>query len=84
MRYNLNVSYPLSEKFSAYVFNEIFLNLNRPETFAQNWTGAGFLYKLNKNIKLKTGYFQIKLPNATLKRLQLGVILNTNFIKKSK
>ncbi len=84
LRYNLNVSYPLSEKFSAYVFNEIFLNLNRPETFAQNWTGAGFLYKLNKNIKLKTGYFQIKLPNATLKRLQLGVILNTNFIKKSK
>lgn len=84
MRYNLNVSYPLSEKWSAYVFNELFLNINRDKRFVQNWTGAGFLYKLNKNIKLKAGYFQIKLPNATLKRLQLGIVLNTNFIKKSK
>ena len=84
LRYDLNVSYPLSNNWSVYAFNEIFLNLNRSKTFAQNWTGAGFIYKLNKSIKLKTGYFQIKLPNTVLKRLQLGVILNTDFTKKTK
>ncbi|MEE9407948.1 MAG: DUF2490 domain-containing protein [Polaribacter sp.] len=83
-RYNLNVSYPISKTWSTYVFNEIFLNLNSSKTFAQNWTGAGFINKLNSNIKLKMGYFQIKQPIKTLKRLQLGVILNTDFSKKKK
>lgn len=82
IRYNLNVGYPLSEKWSAYVFNELFLNLDRGKRFAQNWTGGGFIHKLNSNIKFKMGYFQIKSPNNVLKRLQLGVILNTNHTKK--
>ena len=64
IRYNLNISYPISEKWNVYIFNELFLNLNKSKTFAQNWTGAGFLYKLNKKIKLKAGYFQIKQPNS--------------------
>ncbi len=81
LRYNLNVSLPISEKWSFYTFNELFLNLDRGKRFAQNWTGAGFLHKLNNNLKLKIGYFQIKLPTNTLKRLQLGVILNTNHTK---
>ncbi|MFT6698805.1 MAG: hypothetical protein ACJAVD_000289 [Porticoccaceae bacterium] len=82
IRYNLNLSTPISKKWSIYAFNELFLNLDRGNRFSQNWTGAGFLHQLNKNLKLKLGYFQIKLPNNTLKRLQLGVILNTNHTKK--
>jgi hypothetical protein len=82
VRYNLNVGYPLSKKWSAYVFNELFLNLDRGKRFAQNWTGAGFLHKLNNQIKLKMGYFQIKSPTRVLKRLQLGIILNTNHTNK--
>ncbi|TMM28992.1 DUF2490 domain-containing protein [Polaribacter aestuariivivens] len=83
IRYDLNVSYPLSKTWSVYVFNEIFLNLNRNKRFVQNWTGTGFIHTLNKNIKLRMGYFQIKTPNVVLKRLQLGVILNTDFSKKT-
>tara|TARA_B110000046_G_scaffold179403_1_gene208588 strand:+ start:3113 stop:3796 length:684 start_codon:yes stop_codon:yes gene_type:complete len=82
IRYNLNLSTPISKKWSIYAFNELFLNLDRGNRFSQNWTGAGFLHQLNKNLKLKLGYFQIKSPNNTLKRLQLGVILNTNHTKK--
>ena len=82
IRYNLNVSYPLSKKWNVFIFNELFLNLDRSKRFAQNWTGTGFLYKLNNNLKFKMGYFQIKSPSNVLKRLQLGVILNTNFTKK--
>ena len=83
VRYNLNIAYPLSKKWSVYVFNELFLNLDRGKRFAQNWTGAGLLHKLNKNLKFKMGYFQIKSPTKVLKRLQLGVILNTDFTKKT-
>ena len=83
VRYNLNVAYPLSKKWSAYVFNEIFLNIDRGRRFVQNWTGAGFLHKVNESLKLKMGYFQIKSPTTVLKRLQLGIILNTDFTKKT-
>lgn len=83
IRYNLNVSYPLSKKWNVFVFNELFLNLNRSKRFAQNWTGTGLLYKLNNSLKFKMGYFQIKSPSSVLKRLQLGIILNTNFTKKT-
>ena len=77
-RYDLNANYPLSERWSVYAFNEIFLNFEG-DLFAQNWTGAGFLHKLNSNIKLKLGYFQIKQPNKTLKRVRFGILLNTDF-----
>ncbi|MFK8058724.1 MAG: DUF2490 domain-containing protein [Polaribacter sp.] len=83
IRYDLNVSYPLSKTWSVYAFNELFLNIDRSKRFAQNWTGAGFLHQWNKNLKFKIGYFQIKSPNNVLKRLQLGIILNTDFSKKT-
>lgn len=84
IRYDLNVSYPLSEKWNVYAFNEIFFHLDQSKRFAQNWTGTGFTYKLNNNLKFKTGYFQIKTHNVVFKRLQFGVILNTNHVKKTK
>lgn len=83
-RYNLNASYPISDEWSFYAFNEIFLNIDKSKRFVQNWTGAGFLHKLNSTLKIKAGYFQIKLPNNTFKRLQIGVILNTNHTKNKK
>ena len=80
---NLNVSYPFAKNWDVYIFNELFLNLDRGKRFAQNWTGAGLLHQLNKKVKLKMGYFQIKSPTTVLKRLQLGIILNTDFTKKT-
>ena len=82
LRYSFNLSHPLSNSWEAYIFNELFLNLNSAKTFSQNWTGIGFLYKWSNNIKLKIAYLQIKTPNMVLKRIQLGVILNTSFLKK--
>jgi long-subunit fatty acid transport protein len=53
LRCDFNISYPLSKTWSAFVFNELFLNLNSSKRFNQNWTGTGLLYKWNENIKLK-------------------------------
>jgi hypothetical protein len=82
IRHDFNINYPISKLWNAYLFNEIFLNLNSPQTFVQNWTGAGLLYKWDSNIQLKMGYFQIKSPTMILNRVQLGLILNTNVTKK--
>lgn len=82
IRHDLNLAYKLSKKWSTYIFNELFLNLDSNKRFAQNWTGAGFIHQLSKKIKLKIGYFQIKSPTNILKRVQLGIILNTNHTKK--
>jgi long-subunit fatty acid transport protein len=77
-RYDLNLNYPLSKNWSVYAFNEIFLNF-KGNVIGQNWTGAGFIHKIDKNLKFKIGYFQIKQDTNTLKRIRLGVLLNTDF-----
>jgi hypothetical protein len=78
-RYDLNVNYPINENWSASIFNEIFLNLDGSEFFAQNWTGASFLRKINKKLKVKFGSFQIKQNSRTLKRIRVSLLLNTAF-----
>jgi len=80
-RYDLNLNYPITNKWSIYAFNEIFLNLDQNKRFVQNWTGFGFLHQINQSLKLNIGYQQIKLPDETQKRILLGIILNTNHQK---
>ena len=69
--------------FSVLKCLEIFFNF-KGDLISQNWTGAGFLYKLNNAVKFKAGYFYQKLQNIGFNRLQLGIILNTNHRKKTK
>jgi long-subunit fatty acid transport protein len=81
VRYDLNATYPFSKTWSIYAFNELFVNF-KGETIPQNWSGGGLLYTLNSNLKLKAGYFNQKFKNRSFNRLQLGIILNTDFRKK--
>ena len=82
LRYDLNASYPISKVLTVYAFNEIFINFEG-DLVPQNWTGGGLVYKLNSNLKLKVGYFYQKLKTTGFNRLQLGIILNTDFRKKT-
>lgn len=82
-RYDLNANYTIANKWSGYVFNEVFFNIDKRKRFVQNWTGFGFLHQILPSLKLNLGYQQIKLPDETQKRILLGIILNTNHIKKS-
>ncbi|MDA9969204.1 DUF2490 domain-containing protein, partial [Polaribacter sp.] len=82
VRYDLNATYPLSKTWSIYAFNEIFINF-KGETIPQNWTGGGLLYTLNSHLKLKAGYFNQQFKNRDFDRLQLGILLNTDFRKKA-
>ena len=80
-RYDINLNYPIAKSWSVYAFNEIFLNIDRPKRFVQNWTGFGFLHQINKALKLNIGYQEIKLANETQERVLLGLVLNTNHTK---
>ena len=82
IRYDVKINYPITSKLSVYAFNEIIANLDRNKLFAQYWAGFGVYQKISNTIKLTLGYLHIKLPEETLKRIQLGIVLNTNHIKK--
>lgn len=82
-RYDINLNYPIAKNWSAYAFNEIFLNMDRSKRFVQNWSGFGLLHQLNNSLKFNVGYLNIKLPNEIQKRLLFGIILNTNHTQKT-
>lgn len=82
IRYQLGLSYPISEKWATYFFDEVFLNF-QGDTFAQNWIGAGLTYKVSDLIKLKAGYMNIQQNSTDFDRIQLGIILSTNHQKKN-
>jgi hypothetical protein len=82
IRYGLFLNYPISKNWETYTFSEIFIKF-ASKPFSQNRTGAGFTKKINEKLKLKLGYFYTKFSNSGLHRLELAVILNTDFTKKA-
>lgn len=77
LRYQLGLSYPLSDKWSTFIFDEVFFDFDG-EAYNQNWLGGGFKYKLNNAIKLKAGYQNISANNGpTFDRILLGIELST-------
>jgi hypothetical protein len=79
IRYQLSLSYPISDRWSTYVYDEIFFDFDG-EAFNQNWLGFGFSYKTSNKVKLKFGYQKISLNNnnTDLDRLLLGIVLSTD------
>ena len=82
LRYQLGLSYPISNKWSTFLYDEIFFDFDG-EAFNQNWLGFGFTYKTSDALKLKFGYQRISTNgNVNFNRLLLGVILNTDHSHK--
>ncbi|CAL2101411.1 conserved protein of unknown function [Tenacibaculum sp. 190130A14a] len=76
LRYQLGLSYPIDEKWSTYLYDEIFMDFDG-ENFNQNWLGAGFKYKLSKTLKLQLGYMKITdAEDRSFDRIQIGIALN--------
>jgi len=81
IRYGLFLNYPISKNWETYTFSELFIKF-ATNAYSQNRTGAGILKRINESLKVKLGYFYTKFSSSDLHRLQLGIILNTNFTKK--
>lgn len=81
IRYGLFLKYPLSTNLKIYAFNELFVNF-ATKLFDQNRIGGGVIRNINNNLKFRIGYFYNKFTNFELHRLQLGIIITTNHLKK--
>ncbi len=84
LRYQLGLSYPISNKWSTYVYDEIFFDFDGGDAYNQNWLGFGFKYKLSKVVKLQLGYMSINFNSQNLDRIQLGIAISTDHRKKKK
>lgn len=82
LRYQIALSYPLNNKWSTYLYNEVFFDFDG-EAFNQNWLGAGFKYKISETTKLQLGYQNISINNGiNFNRILLGIAINTDHRKK--
>lgn len=82
IRYQLGLSYPLSKKWSTYLYDEVFFDFDG-EAYNQNWLGAGFKYKLSNVVKLQVGYMNISDANSrSFDRIQIGIAISTKHFKK--
>ncbi|WGH76809.1 DUF2490 domain-containing protein [Tenacibaculum tangerinum] len=81
LRYQIALSQPINEKWSAYLYDETFLDFEG-ESYNQNWLGAGFKYKVSTTLKLQAGYQLINVNEiGNFNRILLGVAISTNHRK---
>jgi len=81
-RYQLAFNHPINNKWSAYLYDEVFFDLDG-KAFNQNWLGTGIKYKLSNAVKLQLGYMVIHNDvNKSFNRIQLGVAISNNHFKK--
>lgn len=82
-RYLAQFTFPFLDKWSADVYNEIWLNVGDEPTFAQNWVGIGLGYKFSKLVKSRVGYQKIHLDGPDFDRLLVAITFTPDFSKPS-
>ena len=81
-RYQLGFNHPITEKLSAYVYDEVFFNFSG-DTYSQNWFGIGVKRKISDSVKLQLGYHAISLNgSANFNRIIAGISISTDHLKK--
>ncbi len=81
-RYQIGINHPITEKLSAYVYDEVFLNF-KGDTYSQNWFGIGVKHKLSNTVKLQLGYHNISLNGGSnFNRILAGISISTDHTKK--
>ena len=80
-RYRIQVSLPLTDTFFLNFYDELFINL-QDNLFGQNRLYGALGIHLTPNSSVQIGYLRNQFSTAVFDRLQIGVFLNTNLIKK--
>lgn len=79
IRFGLTFNYPILKKTDLYFFDEIFFNFSEKK-FGENRIGFGFTNKISEVLKFQLGFLNIYQTDIAINRLQLGILLNTDFI----
>ena len=78
LRYRLGYQYPLFKKLTFDINNEFFFH-SEGKSYVENRFIVGMRIKTSKSVSLNFGYMKQFINNQYLDRLQLGLVLNTNF-----
>ena len=78
LRYRLGYRYGLNQLLTFDINNEFFFHRDG-KSYQENRFYAGFNVKTSSQTKLKVGYMKQHINNQYLDRLQIGLILNTDF-----
>ncbi|GEQ85921.1 hypothetical protein ULMS_14290 [Patiriisocius marinistellae] len=81
MRYMLKASYPINEKVAIDLYDEVFINVQGTDNFAQNWIGGGVSYKINDLINTRLGYQNIQTSGIDFDRLLISLTFKPDFTK---
>ncbi len=81
IRYMVQLVYPLTEKVSLDLYDEVFLNAEQP-FFALNWLGGGVSYQISAPIKVRLGYFRDSRDGPDFDRLMLSINFKTDLRRK--
>ncbi len=76
-RYMSRINYQLTSRFSLSVFDEVFLNLNRP-VFGQNRLYFGMGYQATPLLNVQLGYMKNHFSNANFDRIVFTLWYNTS------
>ncbi len=81
MRYRLQLSHPLFDKFYVMVFDEIFINL-QGSVFNQNRLQMCIGYAFSPSFKFELGYLKNHLSATNYDLLRIGIVFHTDLRKK--
>jgi len=73
------INYNLTSEFSLSVFDEVFLNLQRP-VFSQNRLYFGMGYQATPLLNVQLGYMKNHFSNANFNRVVVTLWYNTSSI----
>ena len=79
VRYMSRINYNLTSKFSLSVFDEVFLNLQRP-VFSQNRLYFGMGYQASTLLNIQLGFMKNHFSNANFNRVMVTLWYNTSSI----
>ncbi|MEL4307477.1 DUF2490 domain-containing protein [Joostella sp. CR20] len=81
-RYNLQISYPIAERWHLVVADEIMINFE-PDLFNQNRLFGGVRYKVNNDLLLQVGYLKNTFSDIAFDRVSMTAIFKTDFIRQA-
>lgn len=79
IRFGATLQYPILKKTTLYFFDEVFFNFS-DEIFGENRTGFGLTNSITDMLKIQLGFMHINQTDTFLNRLQVGLLLKTDFI----
>lgn len=79
IRFGATLQYPILKNTTLYFFDEVFFNVS-DQVLGENRTGFGLTNNISEVLKFQLGYMHTHQINTFSKRLQVGLLLKTDFI----